>query len=234
MPTTPRYVLDRVAQPRAGQAVQAPVVGQVLARGQLLVQAGRLRQDAGDGPDAGPIPRPADGRSRWPGHRWARSGRPACGWWWSCPRRWARAARRSPRPQPRTTGRARRSAAGSPCEGGRRTITGGILAGHAAPSPIGTFGCRGRIGPMEERTTASTRPFSRQADLRPRRRGRAGQRPRGHARGRGASGRGGDPGLGRRTPGDGQPVAARHRARDARDPCRHAGSGRVAARHGRA
>ncbi len=47
--------LDRRPQGGIGQAVQAPVVGQVLAGGQPVVEAGALGQDAGEGPDRGVV-----------------------------------------------------------------------------------------------------------------------------------------------------------------------------------
>ena len=222
--------------PRAGQPVEAAVVGQVLASGELLVQAGRLGQDAGDGADAlRPLAQRVavhggltiGGRDQAGQH--ADGGRLA-----GAVR--ARAGRRSRRPPPRTTGRARRSAAGSPCEARRRRSPARMLAGDAAPSPIGTFGCRGSIGPMAERTTepAAARS-SGKLTSRPRRRGRAWRTatPR-RARWWSTPARSGSwPGT-----ANGWPLVSQWRHAAGREmleiPAGHAGPGRGAARHRRA
>ena len=54
--------VDRSPQVRAAQPVQAPVVAQVLARRELVVEAGGLGQDAGDGADALRVASRARGR----------------------------------------------------------------------------------------------------------------------------------------------------------------------------
>ena len=91
---------DPAGEVAAAEAVEMPLVDQVLAHGELEVEAGALEDDAE--PRGGPPAPGWRGRRRRPGPCRAPAGPGwrGCGTGSSCRRRWARGSRRSPPPPP--------------------------------------------------------------------------------------------------------------------------------------